>query len=210
MAATNYTVFRPKHVDAIQFGDTKWTSANFLSTTVSLASSFSVNNGTVLWDAVGSRDANTPVKSEAWAKDIAFSGNERSVSEENLLGSDSDGAQNQETAVDPNSLQEVSMTLVYRNNSPLAIFNDTTECCYMSIDNEESATSGVLTVAMNDISMLQVGALTMNADGMMEQTVKFSHKGGTTGSSVSVVQAAPSQSWHKIKGGDYAEEIRIA
>jgi len=209
MAATNYSIFRPKHVSSIQFGDTAWTNAQFISTTTALDTSFATNNSTILFDAVGSRDANSPVASEAFAKDISYSGNERSFSEDALLGSDTNGSQNQELGESTVSLQEVSMTLVYRNNVPFSIFNDTTKSCIMELDNEESAASGLANFGFNNIKVTGVGSISMNSDGMMEQTLKFTHKGGTTGSAISVTQGSPSETWSRITGGDYAEEVRL-
>jgi len=210
MTATNYTIFRPKHVDGIKFGDTAWSTADFSSAAAALDTVFTANNASPLFDAVGTRDANDPVQSEAFAKNITFSGNERSTTENNLLGSDANGTQNQEIDISATSLQEVTLTLVYRNNVPFSIFNDTTTCCIMEVDNSEGATSGIANFGFNNITMLSVGSLTMNEDGMMEQTLKFSHKGGTTGSVIAVTQASGSEAWSKVVGGDYAEEVRLS
>lgn len=218
---TAAAVFRPKHVSSIKFGSTDFSTINFSSTTVALDTSFSTNNsgtassgtavpGTVLLNLVGAQTHTggtaTAAYSEAFAKDITYSGNERSVTEENLLGSDTGGAQNQETNVDPTSLLEVTMTIVYRNPVPTSIFNDRTKCCLMEMDNEETASSGLANFAFKEITVLTVGALTMNSEGMMEQTVKFSCKGGTTG--ISIIVETVTETWYKVTGGDYAEEIR--
>ena len=45
----------------------------------------------------------------------------------------------------------------------------------------------------------------MNSEGMMEQTVKFSCKGGTN--SVQEVETG-TEIWLRTKGGNYLEEIR--
>lgn len=210
MTAANYSVFRPKHVDAIKFGSTNWSAADFASTTTALDTSFGTNNATVLLDVVGALDSNNPVKSAAFAKDITYSGNERTTSEENLLGADTNGTQNQEIGIGPTSLQVVELTLVYRNNIPFSIFNDTTKCCLMSLDNSEGTTSGIANFAFNNITVLHVGSVAVKADGLMEQKIKFSHKGGTTGSAITVTQAAPSETWHRVNGGDYSEEVRTS
>jgi len=212
MTAGNFTVFRAKHVDSFQFGDTAWSSTDMSSTTVALDSSFNTNNETILLDVVGATDANNPVKSYAFGKDFTVNGNERSTSEENLLGSDTVGAQNSEINIDPNSKMDVEGTLVYRNTSPLAIFNDSTKCCLIEMDNSESSSTGQLNIAFNNISVTHVGSLSMNPDGMMEQKIKFSCRGGTSGSAISVTQSTPSsESWTRVRAGlDYAEEIRTS
>lgn len=211
MAAGNYTVFRAKHVDSIKFGGTAWSETDMAATGTALDTSFTSNNGTILLDLVGATDANNPVKSYAFGKDFSISGNERSTSEENLLGADSSGAQNSEINVDPNSKMDVECTVVYRNTSPLAIFNDSTKCCLIEMDNSESSTTGQLNFAFNNVKVTHVGSQAMNPDGMMEQKIKFSCRGGTSGSSISVDQAAPDEEWTRIRAGtDYAEEIRTA
>ncbi len=209
MAAADYSVFRPQHVDAIQFGDTAWSSSDFTATDTALDTSFASNNGTILLDLVGAVDSNSPVKSAAFAKDITYSGNERSTNSEPLLGADTNGTQNQESSASSASLQVVEFTLVYRNNVPFSIFNDTTKACLMTLDNSESSSTGVANFAFNNITMLHVGSIAINPDGLAEQKMKFSHKGGTTGSEISVTQAAPAETWSRIVGGDYAEEVRL-
>lgn len=208
MAASNYTVFRPKHVSSIQFGSTAWTTANWTATATALDTSFATNNAAPIWKAVAARDTNSPVKAEAFARSITFSGGERSTDVENLLGSDTGGTQNQEMTINPAALRECTLEVVYRNNVPLSIFNDTTRAVLMTLDNSESTGTGVLNVACNNVTVLNVGELTINADGLVTQQVKFSFKGGTT-TAVSVTQSAPSETWYKIYGGDYAEEIRL-
>lgn len=209
MTATNFTTFKAKHADRAVFGDTAWSSTDFDSTTIALDTSFDTNNGTPLLDLVGDVDSNSPVKSAPFAKDITVSGNERSTTEDNLLGADSNGTQHQEVDCSPASLQTVEMTLVYRNNVPFSIFNDSTKCMLLSLNNNESSTTGVLNMAYNNITVLHVGGTTLNPDGNMEQKIKFSHKGGTTGTAISVTQSAPSETWERIVGGDYAEEVRL-
>ena len=211
MAAGNYTVFRAKHVDGIKFGGTAWSSTDMSSTGTALDTSFTTNNATALLDLVGAVDANNPVKSYAFGKDFTISGNERSTSEENLLGADSSGSQNAELNVDPNSKLDVECTVVYRNTTPLSIFNDSTKACLVEMDNSESATTGVLNLGFNNIKVTHVGSQAMNPDGMMEQKIKFTCRGGTSGSAISVSQASPAESWTRIRAGtDYAEEIRTA
>ena len=212
--ANNYTVVRPQNVDAIQFGDTAWTTADYSSTTAALHTSFAVNNASPLLDVVGinasyAAGGSLPVYSAPFGKDITYSGNERSTTSDNLLGANSDGTQNQETAISPTSLQNVEMTVVYRNNTPFSIFNDTTKSCLMQIDNAESATTGQMNIACNNITMLHVGSLTLNPEGLMEQKIKFSNKGGTTGSIIELTDTGTWTSGVRVVGGDYAEEVRI-
>ncbi len=206
MAAGNYSVFRPKNVDSFKFGDTAWTPADWSSLTVDLATSFATNNADPLMDAVGELDTLSPVKSAAFAKSISFSGNERDVTEDNLLGADVNGTQNQETADTAPSLQEVTLTCVYRNNVPASIFNDTTKCAMMQIDNSESSGTGVVTMAFNNIKVTHVGSITMNDDGLMEQTIKFKHKGGTT--NVLAIDTTGT-TWSRVNSADYSEEVRL-
>jgi len=211
MTRGNYTVFRAKHVDAIQFGDTVWTEANMDSTLLALDTTFATNNASPLLDLAGCSGTDNPSTSEAFAKDFTVNGNERSTSEENLLGACTGGAQNSELNVDPNSKLDIEFTCVYRNTNPLSIFNDTTKACLIAMDNSESSTTGVLNIGFNNLVMTHVGSLTMNPDGMMEQKVKFTVRGGTAGSAISVSQGTPSESWTRIRAGsDYAEEIRTA
>lgn len=210
MTATNYRVFRPKDVDGVKFGSTAWTTANIAAATVALHTAYAANNATDLLNIVGDRDANDPVKSEAFAKDITYSGNERTTTEENLLGADTNGTQNQEVSIGPTSLQQVELTLVYRNNVPFSIFNDTTKCCLMTMDNEEGTTSGQVNMAFNNITILHVGSITMSPDGLMEQKMKFSHKGGTTGTAITGTDTGTWTTMSRIVGGDYSEEVRLS
>lgn len=210
MAATNYTVFRAKHVQSIQFGGTAWSTTDWSSTTTAIDTSFDTKNGTILLDLVGTRDTNSPVKSEAFAKDITLSGNERSTSKDDLLGADSYDSQNQEVGTEAPSLLQVTCTLIYRNNMPFSIFNDSTKCCLMEMDNSEGTTSGIVNFGFNNIVVLKVGDLTRNSDGLMQQTLTFSLKGGTTGGAIAVSQTTPAETWSKIIGGDYAEEVRLS
>ena len=181
------------------------------STTEALDYSFDTNNASPLLDLVGSADSANPTISYAFGKNFTVNGNERSTSEENLLGVDTVGAQNSELNTDPNSKLDVEVTIVYRNTSPLSIFNDTTKACLIQMDNSESASTGVLNLAFNNIIVNHVGSLTMNPEGMMEQKVKFSCRGGTSGSAISVTNTTPTESWTRIRAGlDYAEEIQTA
>jgi hypothetical protein len=212
MARGNYTPFRAKHVDSIQFGDTAWTETDMDSTTIALDTSFATNNGTILLDlAAGSTvDALSPTATACWAKDFTESGNERSTSEENLLGSDAQGSQCQELSADTVSKLTVEFTCVYRNNVPGSIFNDTTKACLIVMDNSESSSTGVLNLAYNNIVMTQVGGLTRNAEGFMEQKVKFECRGGLSGSAIAVTQTSPAETWSRIRMGlDKAEGIRL-
>ena len=221
---TAHTIFRPTTVDSIKFGGTDFSSGDYTSTTVALDTAFATNNpgtpesgsattaGIVRLDLVGAQ-ANTSgtasaAYSESFAKEITFSGNERSTSADNLLGADSDGTQNQEVTISPTTLVSCEMTIVYRNPVPSSIFNDDTKCCLMVMDNSESDTSGVLNIGCRTITVLHVGGLTLTPEGMMEQKVKFSFKGGTTGDSI--VVSTGSETWYKVKGGSYVEEIRTA
>lgn len=207
----NYTPFRAKHIDGVKFGSTAWTTADMDSTTIALDTSFATNNATALLDLVGSADAVNPTASYAFAKDFSTSGNERAINEDPLLGADATGTQNKEISSADNSNIEVEFTCVYRNPMPLAIFNDTTKCCIISMDNSESSTTGVVNLAFNNLIMTGVGSLVRNADGLMEQKVKFICRGGTSGSAISVTQSTPSESWTRYRAGlDYAEEVRTA
>jgi len=208
ITATNYSVYRPKHAQAVKFGSTQWSTAQFASTSQALDTSYAANNATTLFDAVGITGTSSPVTIAPFAKEITFSGNERSTTEENLIGADGNGTQNQEIGINPTSLQVVEMTLVYRNNVPLSIFNDTTKCCLMQFDNDEGSTSGLLNIGCNNITVLHVGSVKLGSSGLMEQKIKFTFKGGTTGTVITVTDG--SESWKRINGGDYSEEVRIA
>ena len=210
MALGNYTPFRAKHVTGVQFGSVAWTETDMASTTIALDTTFATNNASPLLNLVGDADAVSPTKSYAFAKDFGESGNERSSSEEALLGADSQGSQNTELTYGNNSKIDVEFTCVYRNPVPVSIFNDSTNACLVSLDNEESSATGVLNLAYNNIVMTQVGGLTRNSDGLMEQKVKFSCRGGFAGSAISVSQAAPVETWQRFRiGVDKAEEIRL-
>jgi len=213
MARGNYTPFRAKHVDSIKFGSTAWTDADMDSTTFPLDTAFATNNATSLIDLASgdSVDTESPTHTACWAKDFSTNGNERSTSEDNLLGSDSQGSQCQELSADTVSKQSVEFTLIYRNINPMALFNDSTKCCLIEMDNSESAVSGILNLAFNNIFVTHVGSLTRNADGFMEQKVKFDIRGGMAGTQIDVTQTSPSEAWAKIRvGQDYVEEIRTA
>lgn len=209
MALGNYTPFQAKHVTAIQFGSTALPSQDMDSTATSLPNAFDDNNNSIpLIDLTGSADTNNPTKSHAFAKDFTTSGNERTSSEEALLGADSSGSQNTEIMYGGVSKITVEFTCVYRNSLVTGIFNDSTKCCIIQLDNSESSTTGELSLLFNNIVMDHVGSLTRNADGLMEQKVKFSCRGGFAGSQVSVTDT---NSFVKYRvGPDYAEEIRTA
>lgn len=207
-AASNYTSFKGSQVASFKVGGTAFSAADYASTTVALDTSFASNNATILIDLVGSRDANSPVKSEAFAKDITHSGNERNIIEEDLLGSDSNSTQNKEIIGSNVSMLQVEATLVYRNNVPLSIFNDSTKCALIEIDNNETSTTGRVNRAYNNIIMKKVGDETLTSDGLSEQKVVFTLKAGTTGSPIAV--STGSETWSKVVGGNYAEEVQLS
>ena len=213
MVRANYTPFRAKHVSSIKFGATAWTEAQMTSTASALDTTFGTNNASIIANlAAGSSvDSVNPTKTACWAKDFSESGNERSTSEENLLGADSTGSQCQEISADTISKITVEFTLIYRNNVPNSIFSDTTKACLIEMDNNESATTGELNIAYNNIIVTHAGSLTRNADGFMEQKVKFDCRGGMAGTPIVVEQATPDEDWSRIRlGMDKAEEIRTA
>lgn len=221
---TAHNVYRPKHVSAIQFGGTDFTETDLTSTTVALDTAFATNNPAtatagsantqaIQLDLVGtqtglSSTASTasPNYSDAFAREITFSGNERSVNTQDLLGANTDGTQNQEVDIAPNSLLEVEMTIVYRNPVPMSIFNDNTKCCLMVFDNEETSKTGVTNIVFKTITVLTVGGLSLTPEGKMEQKVRFMCKGGTTGTSI--ICNTGTETWYRVRGGDYAEETR--
>lgn len=208
MALGNYTPFRAKHVTGIAFGQTAIPEQDLDSTTTSLVNAFADNCGTGILDLVGAADTNNPTRSYAFAKDFSTSGNERASSEEALLGADGQGSQNTELGYGNNTKITVEFTSVYRNPMVTAIFNDNTRSCLIKLDNNESSTTGELYILFTNIVMEHVGSLTMNADGMMEQKVKFSVRGGFAGSQVAVTDT---NSYRKYRvGEDVAEEIRIS
>ena len=213
MTRGNYTPFRAKHVDSIKFGGTAWTEANMISTTLALDTTFATNNATPLANlAAGAAvDSVNPTKTACWAKDFSETGNERATSEENLLGADAQGSQCQELSADTVSKITVEFTLVYRNTVPASLFSDSTKACLITMDNSESTATGVLNLAYNNIIVTHAGSLTRNADGFMEQKVKFECRGGMAGTAIAVTQTSPSETWSRIRMGmDKAEEIRIA
>lgn len=210
MVLGNYTPFRAKHVKGIKFGGTAWTPADMTSTTIALDTSFATNNASPLINLTGAADVVNPTVSYAFAKDFSTSGNERSSAEEALLGADTSGAQNTELTYGNNSKIDVEFTCVYRNLMITAIFNDSTKACLIELDNSESAATGVVNLGFNSIVMTHVGSLTRNSDGLMEQKVKFSIRGGFAGSAISVTQVAPAETWKRYRTGeDYTEEIRL-
>ena len=94
---------------------------------------------------------------------------------------------------------------------PTAIFNDTTKCCLISMDNSESTTTGEVNFAFNNIIMMKCGDMVRNADGLMEQKVKFTCRGGTSGTVITVTQSTPTEGWKRYRCGlDYAEEVRVS
>ncbi len=209
MALGNYTIFLPKHVTGIQFGSTAWSETDMDSTSVSLDASYGVNNASDLINLSSTADTENPTIKYAFAKDITTSGNERNTSAEGLLGSLDGVTQNTEKIVDFNTLMIVEMTVVYRNPQVTAIFNDSTKACLMSMDNSESATTGVLHLAFNNIHVVHVGSLSRGNTGMMEQKVKFSIRGGLAGSAITCTDAPLTYKRYRV-GLDYAEEILTA
>lgn len=213
MARANYTPFRAKHVSSIKFGDTAWSESDFSSTTNALDTTFATNNATPLADLAGGAnvDAVNPTATACWAKDFNETGNERQTSEEDLLGADSTGSQCQELSADTVSKRTFEATLIYRNPVPTSLMNDSTKACLIEMDNSESTSTGQLNIAFNNIIVTHAGSLTRNAQGFMEQKIKFEIRGGLAGSAITVDQTSPDEEWYKIRvGQDYAEEIRTA
>lgn len=210
MASGNYTIFKANQVDVFQFGDTAWTEADMASTANALDTTFATNNATPLLDLVGELDGNDPVTSAPFAMEVKITGNERSIEEEDLLGNDVSGAQNKEVVGGSVSKLRCEANLMYRNNVPLSIFNDSTKCALITMDNGESASTGKLNIAMNNITIVQVGGIERTPNGSMKQKIVFDFKGGIVGSPISVTQASPSETWSKVRGGDYAEEVQVA
>lgn len=213
MVRGNYTPFRAKHVQAIKFGSTAWTEANLTSTTVALDTSFASNNATPLANlaAGATLDSVNPTATACWAKDFSEPGNIRSTSEENLLGADAQGSQCQELSADTISKITVEFTLIYRNPVISGLFSDTTKACLIQMDNSESSTTGVLSLAYNNIIVTHAGGLVRNADGFMEQKVKFECRGGMAGAVITCVEPSPAKTWYRRRMGmDKAEEMRTA
>jgi len=211
MALGNYTTFKAKHVDGIVFGDTAWSEDDYDSTSDSITTSFTSNNASPLLDLTGDADTNSPTKSYAFAKDFSETGNERSITDEPLLGVDSNGTQNQEISDEAPSSITVEATIVYRNPVPTTIFNDNTKACLIQMDNSESTGTGVLYIGYNNIIMTHVGSLTRNSNGNMEQKVKFTCRGGTAATSTITCTDAALGTFYRIRvGKDKVEEIKIA
>ena len=213
MTRGNYTPFRAEHVDSIKFGGTAWTTAHMTSTTQALDTTFVSNNATALADFTGGTNADSvnPTKTACFAKDFSETGNEISTSEEPLLGADETGSQCQELSAGAPSKITVEFTLIYRNTVPGSLFNSGTKACLVAMDNSESTGTGQLHLAYNNIIVTHAGSLTRNADGFMEQKVKFECRGGQAGTAIAVTQTTPPESWSRIRfGKDKAEEIRTA
>lgn len=208
MAAGNYSIFKAAHISSFKIGGTAWTSANYASTTVALDTSFTTNNATPLANLIGARDSNNPVKSAAFIQDIKHSGNERTIIEEDLLGADSNSTQNKEVSASGASLLELEASLVYRNNIPMSLFNDSSKCILIEMDNSESSATGKINRAYNNVTIKKVGDEEMTPDGLMKQKIMITLKAGTTGSPLSV--STGSETWSRVTGGDYSEEVRTA
>lgn len=214
MALANNTVYRAKHVTGSSFGGTAWTTAQWASVTVALDTAFDTNQTgvDVIIDLVGSPDTVNPTQKNAFAKDFKISGNERKAQEEALLGADTTGSQNTELGYGNNSKVDVTFTCVYRNPKVTAMFNDSTKCCLIEMDNSESSTTGVLNLAFNNITVVHVGSMNRNSDGLLEQQVKFSCRGGFAGAAYTIAQTVPTtENWYRVPVGlDMAEEIRTS
>ena len=209
MAATNFSIISADDINSFQFGATPWSSSDFLSTSNALDTTFATNNANPLLNAIGVLDANSPVQSAPFVKDISFSGNEVNITDEDLLGKDASGAQNKEVVAGAVSRIMCELTMVYRNNVPMSIFNSGTKCALLTIDNEESTSTGKMNIGMNNIRMEHVGSLRQASTGAMEQRLRFSFKGGYVGDEISVTQTTPPETWSKVVGGDYGEEVRL-
>ena len=210
MAAGNFSIFKATDIDSFKFGDTAWSETDMASTTISLNESFDTNNASPLLDVIGAVGSDDPVKSEAWAKEVSITGNERNITEEDFLGKDPSGAQNKEVVGGSVSRLTAEVTMAYRNNVPLSIFNDLTKSAIITADNGESADTGRLNYACNNITITKVGDIKMTKDGLWEQKLMFTFGGGTTGPPITVTQVAPAESWSKVRGGDNAEEVLVA
>jgi len=210
MALGNYTSFRAKDVTAVKFGQTAVPAADMESPTLSFANAMASSNpsASILIDLVGSADTENPTKSYAFAKDFTMSGNERGSSEEGLLGADGSGSQNTEITYSNNSKIDVEFTCVYRGPQVTSIFNDSTNACLITMDNSESSTTGELSFLFTNVVMTHVGGLTRNSDGLMEQKVKFSVRGGFASSAYTVTDTNTYIKY--LIGPDYGEEIRTA
>jgi hypothetical protein len=209
MVLGNFTPFRAKHVTAIKFGSTALTDTAMAATDTSLDAAYTAANATNLINLTGDADAVNPTISYAFAKDFTTSGNERSSSEEALLGADTIGSQNTELTYGNNSKIDVEFTCVYRNPMVTSIFNDSTKICLIQLDNEESSVTGALNMLFNNIVMTHVGSLTRNSDGLMEQKVKFTIRGGFAGTVITCTDAPLTYVRYRV-GPDYAEEIQTA
>lgn len=210
MTLGNYKIVVPSNVKSFKFGSTAWTESDLSSSSNALDTSFASNNTTVLLDLVGDADTENPTKSYPFAKDIKISDVEKKVKKEDLLGDDSTGSQNSEIVSEGTEMIEVELTLVYRNSNPSSIFNSTTKCALMEIDNSESSGTGVKNFAFNNIIVTKAGGLTINNSGSAEQKISFVLRGGEAGSPISVTQTSPSETWRRIRlGSDYAMEDRL-
>jgi hypothetical protein len=214
MTIGNFTTFKAKHVDGIIFGQNAWLEGGvtngFSSTSQSLNTSFTALNSANAVDLSGASDALNPTKSYAFAKDFSESGNEKSITDEPLLGVDENGTQNTEIGDEAPSSISVEFTLVYRNPIPTSIFNDNTKSCLIKMDNSESSTTGVLYIGYNNIIVTHVGSLQRNSNGNMEQKVKFSCRGGTAATSFKTVSDGGATYSKILLGKSKAEEIRTA
>lgn len=210
MSLGNYTPFRAKHVSGIFFSGTAFSDGTMAATTAALGNAFATINGAnFLINLTGTSDTSNPTKEYAFAKDFNTSGNERASSEEYLLGADTQGSQNSEISVGGSSQISAEFTCVYRNPVVTSLFSDNTKLCLITLNNAESSTTGKVNLVFNNVIMNHVGSLTRNADGLMEQKVKFSIRGGMSGSAITVVDNG--ETWVKYRVGlDYAEEIRTA
>jgi len=214
MAIGNKTTFKAKHIDGIIFGQNAWLEGDvtngFNSSAQSLNTSFSALNTSDTVDLSGSSDALNPTRSYAFAKDFNESGNEKSITDEPLLGVDENGSQNTEIGDEAPSSISVEFTLVYRNPYPTSLFNDNTKACLIKMDNSESSTTGVLYIGYNNIIVTQAGNLQRNPNGNMEQKIKFSARGGTAATAFTTVGDSGATYAKLLLGKSKAEEIRTA
>jgi hypothetical protein len=89
------------------------------------------------------------------------------------------------------------------------LLKSSVKSCLVELDNGESATTGKTNFAFNNVVVEHVGSITRNADGLMEQVVRFSVRGGLAGSDVTVTSGATT--WIKVPiGPDHAVEDRTA
>lgn len=206
---SNKTVFRPKDVTAMKFGETALTEADLAATGTSLEAAFDARNSTVIVDLVGAEDSENPVESYFFARSFQETGNEVQTTSENFLGSDSTGSRNSVVISESNSATECEVTIAYINPVPETVFSDRTKSVLIKMDNSESSTTGKLTMIYNNITVTQVGNIQRGTDGLMEQTVRWTCAGGTSGTGITVSDS-PDTFYRVRKGSNMATEIQTA